>query len=79
MTPTRRRECLEALHWSQRCLADVLGWDESTVRRWMRNGGEAPAEIDDWLEALANFHRAHPPPMRRVRSRMAEPAKENAQ
>lgn len=68
MTPTQRRECLVALHWSQRGLADVLGWDESTVRRWMRNGGEAPAEIDDWLEKLAGFHMAHPPPVRRFRN-----------
>jgi hypothetical protein len=64
MTPTERRECLNLLHWSQRGLADVLGWDESTVRRWMRNDGEAPAEIDDWLARLADFHRAYPPPRR---------------
>ena len=46
MTPTRRRECLALLRWTQRGFAAVIGWDEGTVRRWLRDGGEAPAEID---------------------------------
>jgi hypothetical protein len=41
-----------------------LGWDEGTVRRWMRDGGEAPAEVDHWLAKIAEFHRRHPPPPR---------------
>lgn len=65
MTPTRRRECLEILHWSQRGFAEVIGWDEGTVRRWMREGGEAPADIDEALETLAAFHEAHPLPQRK--------------
>lgn len=62
LTPTRRRECLALVRWSQRGFAEAIGWDESTVRRWMRDGGEAPPEIDAWLEVLAAFHEAHPPP-----------------
>jgi transcriptional regulator with XRE-family HTH domain len=62
MTPTDRRIALAAIGWTQRGLADRLGWDEGTVRRWMRDGGEAPAEVDAWLGRVAAFHQAHPPP-----------------
>jgi transcriptional regulator with XRE-family HTH domain len=64
MSPTERRESLQAIGWTQRGLADRLGWDEGTVRRWMRVGGEAPADVDQWLAGLAEFHRQHPPPAR---------------
>lgn len=65
MTPTERRAALDAIGWSQRGLADRLGWDEGTVRRWMRDGGEAPITVDLWLATLAAFHQANPPPTRR--------------
>jgi transcriptional regulator with XRE-family HTH domain len=64
MTPTERRAALQAIGWSQRGLADRLQWDEGTVRRWMRDGGEAPPDIDRWLATLAQFHDEHPPPAR---------------
>ncbi len=64
MTPAERRSALAAIGWTQRGLADRLGWDEGTVRRWMRDGGEAPPDVDAWLAALAAFHAAHPPPAR---------------
>jgi transcriptional regulator with XRE-family HTH domain len=64
MTPSERRAALEAIGWTQRGLADRLGWDEGTVRRWMRGNGEAPADVDQWLAELAVFHRAHPAPAR---------------
>jgi transcriptional regulator with XRE-family HTH domain len=64
MTPTQRRRCLAVLRWTQRGLAEALGWDEGTVRRWMRDGGEAPAAVDAWLDMLARFHETHPPPTR---------------
>ena len=40
MTPTQRRECAETLGWSQRGLAALLAWDQSTVRRWMRDDAD---------------------------------------
>jgi transcriptional regulator with XRE-family HTH domain len=64
MTPTERRAALQSIGWTQRGLADRLGWDEGTVRRWMRDGGEAPAEVDEWLTTLARFHDRNPPPVR---------------
>ena len=53
MTPTRRRECLDILRWSQRRFAEVIGWDEGTVRKWLRGTAEPPADIDAWLERRA--------------------------
>ena len=64
MSPTRRRECLALLRWTQRGFAAIIGWDEGTVRRWLRDGGEAPAEIDAWLERRAVAMAGDPPPSR---------------
>jgi hypothetical protein len=65
MNPTRRRWCIERLGWSQRGLAAFLGFDESTVRRWMRDGSDAPPEVDAWLERRAQAMVDDPPPVRR--------------
>ena len=62
MTPTRLRECLDALHWSQRGLADVLGYSEGTVRGWARGARDIPSEVACWLDMLAAAHAAHPLP-----------------
>jgi transcriptional regulator with XRE-family HTH domain len=70
VTPTERRAALRSIGWTQRGLADRLGWDEGTVRRWMRDGGEAPPDVDRWLAALARFHDQHPAP-ERVRTHSA--------
>jgi transcriptional regulator with XRE-family HTH domain len=63
MTPTIRRHCLAQLHWTQRGLAGILNYDERTIRRWMRGQSDAPAEVDEWLETLTNFHALNPPPL----------------
>lgn len=62
MTPTRLRECLEALRWSQRGLADALGRDEGLVRMMARGTRPIPAELGKWLETLAAVHIANPAP-----------------
>ena len=62
MTSTRLRECLDALGWSQRGLADMLGLHETRVRRWARGLVEVPPEVAQWLETLAATHAAHPLP-----------------
>ena len=62
MTPTRLRECLDALGWSQRGLADLLGIHETRVRRMARGLVEVPGEVAEWLETLAAIHAAHPLP-----------------
>lgn len=63
MTPSERlRAALDALHWSGRGLAAILGEDERKVRRWAAGAYEPPADLLRWLENMAAFHRANPPP-----------------
>jgi hypothetical protein len=62
MTPTRLRECLEILHWTQRGAADVIGCADRMVRLWAAGGEPVPPEIATWLEALAAAHQANPVP-----------------
>jgi DNA-binding transcriptional regulator YiaG len=62
MTPTRLRECLDALEWTQRGLARTLQKQEGTVRQWARGQVRIPEDVAAWLEILASFHARHPPP-----------------
>lgn len=64
MTPTRLRECLALLRWSQRGLADALARAEGTVRQWARGAVQIPPEVAEWLEVLALVHFENPPPER---------------
>lgn len=64
MTPTRLRECLSALRWSQRGLADALGRPEGTVRQWARGAVRIPEDVAAWLEAAGQWHERHPRPER---------------
>lgn len=62
MTPTRLRECLALLRWSQRGLADALGMDEARVRKMARGAADVPGELAAWLERRAEAMAADPPP-----------------
>lgn len=64
MTPTRLRECLDALHWSQRGLATILNRPEGTVRQWARGAVRVPDDVAAWLDKLARYAVKHPPPVR---------------
>lgn len=64
MTPARFRECLTALHWTQRGLARILGRPEGTVRQWARGAVRIPEDVARWLDALTAAHLANPPPRR---------------
>lgn len=65
MTPaTRLRSALASLRWTQRGLAAILRHDERRVRRWLAGETEPPTEVLEWLERLAAFHDADPPPGR---------------
>jgi hypothetical protein len=64
MTPASRlRAALASLHWSQRGLALLLGKDERQVRRWASGAYTVPADVLAWVEVLAAFHEANPPPL----------------
>ena len=62
MTPTRLRECLTALDWTQRGLARLLERQEGTVRQWARGVVQIPDDVAAWLEKLAQFHERNPAP-----------------
>ena len=64
MTPTEFRECLDALHWTRRGLARILGRPEGTVRQWARGAVRIPPDVVIWLDALTAAHLANPPPKR---------------
>lgn len=62
MTPTRLREVLDALHWSQRDLADLLSCNERLVRRWAAGQADVPAAVAAWVETRLTDHQHNPPP-----------------
>ena len=64
MTPTRLRECLSALGWTQRGLARVLGRDEGNIRQMARGTVQVPEDVAAWLEKLARYHERNPAPKR---------------
>ena len=64
MTPTRIRECLTALDWTQRGLARLLDRQEGTVRQWARGVVQVPEDVARWLEVRATHAERHPPPVR---------------
>jgi hypothetical protein len=73
MTPTRLRECLNALRWSQRGLAAALGRQEGTVRQWARGAVRIPDDVAAWLERAGRWHEQNPPPERAPTSSSAAP------
>lgn len=64
MNPTRLRECLTALDWTQRGAARLLGRQEGTVRQWARGTVQIPEEVAQWLEVRARHAERTPPPVR---------------
>ena len=64
MSPARLRECLAALHWTQRGLARLLGRSESSVRQWTRGAVVVPRDVAEWLEARAGHAENHKPPVK---------------
>lgn len=71
MTPSRLRECLNAIGWTQRGLARLLERQEGTVRQWARGAVQIPADVGAWLERLSAAHREYPPPERKPLKRHA--------
>ncbi len=62
MSPTRLRDCLALLRWSQRGLAEALDCDDRLVRRWASGDASIAPDVADWLERVAVFHAANPAP-----------------
>ena len=68
MTPTRLREIIGELHWSQRDLAELAECNERLTRRWASGDSPVPEKIGQWLEEHLVLHRSHPMPDWRSRS-----------
>lgn len=65
MSPVARLSAaLAPIHWGPVDLARKLNINERTVRRWLAGQNEPPPNILAWLEAVAAFHLANPPPER---------------
>lgn len=62
MTPTEFQDCLNALRWSQRGLAEILHTHQTTVRRWAAGQQAIPDNVARWLWELAIYHRRKPHP-----------------
>lgn len=65
MTPTRLRECLSVLRWSQRGFAEALNRPEGTVRQWARGATRIPDDVAAWLEEAGQWHEKNPLPARK--------------
>jgi len=64
MTPTRLRECITILGWTQRGLARMLERQEGTIRMWARGASSIPADVAEWLEQRTQQAQSVPAPRR---------------
>jgi transcriptional regulator with XRE-family HTH domain len=67
VSPDRLRACIEALGWTQRGLARMLGRHEGTVRQWARGTVSVPDDVAAWLETRASVAEVTPAPVRKPR------------
>lgn len=58
----RYRQAMDALGWSASHLANLLACHRNLPSSWWRDPSAAPGVVIDWLEDLAIYHLAHPPP-----------------
>jgi DNA-binding transcriptional regulator YdaS (Cro superfamily) len=64
MTPTRLRQCLDVLGWTQRGLARLLDRQEGTIRQWARGAVQIPDDVARWIEVRSRHAERTPPPVR---------------
>jgi transcriptional regulator with XRE-family HTH domain len=64
MTAAAFRVQLEAMGWTQRGFAALLGVAHNTVHRWALDQAAIPEDVAAWLKSVAEFMRRHPPPAR---------------
>jgi hypothetical protein len=62
MTPAELSASLDAINWRPATLAEVLGVNERSVRRWLAGDAAVSDPVAAWLRDLASAHRRHPPP-----------------
>lgn len=62
MTPAKFRDCLDAMRWSQRGLANTLNINETTVHRWATGERPVPSNVAAWLNLISVEPRRSPFP-----------------
>ena len=73
MTSSAFRARLEALGWTQRGFAALLGVAHNTVHRWALDQARIPDSVAVWLDGVADFITHHPPPTRAPRDNPHSP------
>lgn len=53
---------LNDIPWTPLDLAQLLVVRPDTVRKWLSGRSPTPPQIQTWIEDIAEYHRAHPPP-----------------
>jgi len=53
---------LTTIGWTRPMLATMSGRNRQTIWRWCKGINCPPWAISHWLEDLARYHEAHPPP-----------------
>lgn len=61
---TRLRAALRTLRWSYGDLGMALMRPASTMRSWGVGTAPVPCDVLAWVEQIARYHEAHPPPRR---------------
>jgi hypothetical protein len=70
MTPAEQfRDLLEDLGISDTKLVQLFDADPRLVRRWRSGARPVPPDVIGWLESLARWMGANPPPVLRGRAR----------
>src|SRR4051812_37610696 len=63
MTNEELREHMDTIGWSTRTFSYALnGGDRSGIREMLLGEAPIPQDVADWVERLARFHAANPPP-----------------
>jgi transcriptional regulator with XRE-family HTH domain len=62
MTGERFATLRHATGWSRRYVADLLQCDEKLVRRWETGAAPVPAQVAEWLAAVARAIERLPAP-----------------
>ncbi|HEY4254379.1 MAG TPA: helix-turn-helix transcriptional regulator [Roseomonas sp.] len=78
MTPERLREIRETMGLSSRGLAAMFGYAPAAGYEWESGRNAIPEQVGAWLEKVAKFWKANPPPQREGAASAAASQREKA-
>jgi len=62
MTDQELADTLDALHWSNRRVADLLNCSETLIRKWLAGRAAVPPAVAAWLRRCATLAATFPAP-----------------